>query len=246
MHSLAFHKSSRAERVLRTKQRRHGWRSAPVFASGHRPAPRKSAKRKSFGAHAPCICTFLANGSAFLTSQIHPSPAGCWERGGGSVLPGLLGFQTLFFGDVGLHLGDGPALHVGLAAPFDGQGPGGHVLGDGAAGGGVGAVPHRHRRHQVGVAADEAVIPDGGAVLVLAVVVAGDGAAAEVAVFAHVAVPDVGQVADGVAPGKAGVLGLHVGPQMDAVVGGGARPHMGEGPDVVVGADLGCVDLAGV
>jgi len=43
LHSLAFHKSSRAERVLRTKQRRHGWRSAPVFASGHRPAPRKSA-----------------------------------------------------------------------------------------------------------------------------------------------------------------------------------------------------------
>ena len=28
---------------------------------------------KECGAHAPCICTFLANCSAFLTSQIHPS-----------------------------------------------------------------------------------------------------------------------------------------------------------------------------
>ena len=33
---------------------------------------------------------------------------------------------------------------------------------------------------------------------------------------------------------------------MDAVVGDGAHPHMGEGADGVVGADLGGVDLAGV
>ena len=37
---------SRAKRVQWTKQRRRGWRSAPVFASAHRGAPRKSAKRK--------------------------------------------------------------------------------------------------------------------------------------------------------------------------------------------------------
>ena len=37
---------SRAERVQWTKQRRRGWRSAPIFASGFHPAPRKSAKRK--------------------------------------------------------------------------------------------------------------------------------------------------------------------------------------------------------
>ena len=35
-----------AKRVQWTKQRRRGWRSAPVFASAHRGAPRKSAKRK--------------------------------------------------------------------------------------------------------------------------------------------------------------------------------------------------------
>ena len=164
-----------------------------------------------------------------------------------SGLGGPLGLlQGRLFLDVGLHFGDSPVFQVGLTVPGDGQGPGGDVLGDGAAGGGVGAVPHLDGGHQVGVAADEAVIPDGGAELVLAVIVAGDGAAAEVAVLAHVAVPDVGQVADGVAPGKVGVLGLHIGPQMDPVVGDGAHPHMGEGADGVVGADLGGIDLAGV
>ena len=37
---------SRAKRVQWTKQRRCGWRSAPVFASAHCGAPRKSAKHK--------------------------------------------------------------------------------------------------------------------------------------------------------------------------------------------------------
>ena len=37
---------SRAERVQWTKQRRHGWRCAPVFASARRGAPQKAAKRE--------------------------------------------------------------------------------------------------------------------------------------------------------------------------------------------------------
>src|SRR5699024_9885935 len=37
---------SRAKRVQWTKQRRRGWRSAPVFASAHCGAPRNPAKRK--------------------------------------------------------------------------------------------------------------------------------------------------------------------------------------------------------
>ena len=117
---------------------------------------------------------------------------------------------------------------------------------DGAAGGGVSAVAHPDRSHKVGVAADETVIADLGAELILAVVVAGDGAAAEVAVLAHIAVADVGQVAHGVAAGKVGVLGLHIGTQMHAVVGDSVHPHMGEGADVVVGAQMTAVDLAGV
>ena len=164
----------------------------------------------------------------------------------GRGLLALLVFQLLFFGDVGFHLGGCPAIQIGLALPGNAQCLCGHILGDGAAGGGVGTVAHLDRSHKVGVAADEAVIADLGAELILAVIVAGDGAAAEVAVLAHIAVADVGQVAHGVAAGKVGVLGLHIGAQMHAVVGDGVHPHMGEGADVVVGADVAAVDLAGV
>ena len=164
----------------------------------------------------------------------------------GRGLFALLVFQLLLFGDVGFHLGLCPAVQIGLALPGDAQCLCGHILGDGAAGGGVGTVANLDRGHKVGVAADEAVIADLGAELILAVVVAGDGAAAEVAVLAHIAVADVGQVAHGVATGKVGVLGLHIGAQMHAVVGDGVHPHMGEGADVVVGADVAAVDLAGV
>ena len=164
----------------------------------------------------------------------------------GRGLFALLVFQLLLFGDVGFHLGCCPAVQIGLALPGDAQCLCGHILGDGAASGGVGAIAHLDRSHKVGVAADEAVIADLGAELILAVVVAGDGAAAEVAVLAHIAVADVGQVAHGVAAGKVGVLGLHIGTQMHAVVGNGVHPHMGEGADVVVRADVAAVDLAGV
>ena len=164
----------------------------------------------------------------------------------GRGLLALLVFQLLLFGDVGFHLGLCPAVQIGLALPGDAQCLCGHILGDGAAGGGVGTIAHLDRSHKVGVAADKAVIADLGAELILAVVVAGDGAAAEVAVLAHIAVADVGQVAHSVAAGKVGVLGLHIGAQMHAVVGDGVHPHMGEGADVVVRADMAAVDLAGV
>ena len=174
-----------------------------------------------------------------------PSCAAVCTRKTDSLLA-LLVFQLLFFGNVGFHLGLCPALQIGLALPGNAQRLRGHVLGDGAAGGGVGTIAHLHGGHKVRVAADEAVIADLGAELILAVVVAGDGAAAEVAVLAHIAVADVGQVAHRVAPGKVGVLGLHVCTQMHAVVGDGVHPHMGEGADVVVRADVAAVYLTGV
>ena len=174
-----------------------------------------------------------------------PSCAAVCTRKTDSLLA-LLVFQLLFFGNVGFHLGLCPALQIGLALPGDAQRLCGHVLGDGAAGGGVGTIAHLHGGHKVRVAADEAVIADRSAELILAVVVAGDGAAAEVAVLAHVAVADIGQVAHCVAPGKVGVLGLHVCTQMHAVVGDGVHPHMGEWADVVVRADVAAVHLTGV
>src|SRR3954465_9313921 len=53
-----------------------------------------------------------------------------------------------------------PASHIALPGPGDGHGPRGDVLGDHRAGGRVGAVPHRDRRHEHGVGADPHVVPD--------------------------------------------------------------------------------------
>ena len=155
-------------------------------------------------------------------------------------------FQLLFLYNVRLHLRFSPAVEVGLTLPGDAKSLRGDVLGDGAAGGGVGPVADGDGGDKVGVAADEAVVADLSAELVLAVVVAGDGAAAEITVLAYIAVADVGQVADGVAPGKVGVLRLDISAQMHTVAGDGVDAHMGEGTDVVVGAEVAAVDLAGV
>ena len=163
-----------------------------------------------------------------------------------NVLLLLLFFKLLFLRNIRLHLGFGPAFEVGLAVAGDAEGLGGDILGDGAAGGGISAVAHLDGSHEVGIAANEAVVADLSAELILAVVIAGDGAAAKVAVLAHIAVANVGQVADGVAPGEVGVLGLDVSAQMHAVIGDGVDAHMGEGPDVVVGAQMAAVHLAGV
>src|SRR5699024_5012479 len=58
-----------AKRVQWTKQRRRGWRSAPVFASAHCGAPRKSAKRKR------------ARGKEFLSRACGQKwvPPGAWR-----------------------------------------------------------------------------------------------------------------------------------------------------------------------
>ena len=119
-------------------------------------------------------------------------------------------------------------------------------MADGGTGGGEGVVAHRDRRDKVRVAADEGIVADGGVELALAIIVAGDGAAAEVAVLAYGGVADVGQVADGVALGKVGVLRLDISAQVAALGSLGAGAYMGEGPNLVVGADVAVIALAGV
>ena len=150
----------------------------------------------------------------------------------------LLFFEFLLLYNVCLHFRLSPAVEVGLTLPGDAKSLRGNVLGDGAAGGGVGPVADGDGGDKVGVAADEAVVADLSAELV---VVAGDGAAAEITVLAYIAVADVGQVADGVAPGKVGVLRLDISAQMHTVAGDGVDAHMGEGADVVVGAEVAAV-----
>ena len=119
-------------------------------------------------------------------------------------------------------------------------------MADGGTGSSKGAAAHLDRRHQVGVAADERIIADGGAVLTLAVIVAGYGAAAKVAVLAHIGIANVSQVADSVALGKVGVLGFHISAQVHALIRHGAGAHMGKGANLVVGAQMAVITLAGV
>ena len=105
-------------------------------------------------------------------------------------------------------------------------------------------VADRDRRNQVGVAADEGVVADRCVVLALAVIIAGDGAAAEVAVFADRRIANVGQVADRVADCEIGVLGFDIRPEVHARRRFGAGADMGEGADLVVFTQSAVVALA--
>ena len=87
-----------------------------------------------------------------------------------------------------------PALLVLLPGTGHGQGIRRHILGDGGAGRNVGALAHRHRGDQVGVAADEGVVADGTAELLEPVVIGGDSAAAEVDALAYIGVAHISEM----------------------------------------------------
>ena len=53
-------------------------------------------------------------------------------------------------------------------------------------------------------------------------------------------------MADSVALGKVGVLGLYISAQVHALVGHGAGAYMGKGANLVVGAQMAVIALAGV
>jgi len=81
-----------------------------------------------------------------------------------------------------------------LAAAAQGEGAFGDVFGDAAACGYVGACADGDGGDQGGVGADEGAVADGGEVLVDAVVVAGDGACADVDAVADDGVAEIVQV----------------------------------------------------
>src|SRR5690606_39683572 len=87
-----------------------------------------------------------------------------------------------------------PAFDVALRAATHRQGLRRHVLGAGGAGAGGGARAQVQRRHQRAVGADEHVLAHHRAVLVGAVVVAGDGAGADVGARTDLGVAQVAQV----------------------------------------------------
>src|SRR6185437_10874431 len=94
----------------------------------------------------------------------------------------------------------GPTGLDRLAPAGDGQRVGRYVMGQGAAGRHESAGSDRDRRHQNRVGADECPRADHRSVLMETVVIAGDGAGADIRPRAHVGIPDIGQMI-GLRPG---------------------------------------------
>src|SRR6185312_14433777 len=118
------------------------------------------------------------------------------------------------------HFG-GPALPFFLRAPGEGQRVGGDVLGDDAAGANIGALADLHRRDQRRIGADERAGANLGAMLVEAVIVAGDGTGADVSASANAGVADISEMVNLGAFADLGLLDLHE--VADMSVGGEAR-----------------------
>ena len=74
----------------------------------------------------------------------------------------------------------GPARLVDLLAAGEGDGIGGDVAGDDRAGADEGAGADRHRRDQGAVRADEGPLPNYRPIFEEAVIIAGDGARADI------------------------------------------------------------------
>src|SRR5437588_4825152 len=87
-----------------------------------------------------------------------------------------------------------PALAVALRTALHCHRVIRHVLGDDGARADIGAAADFYRRHQRGVGADEGALADRGLVLEEAVIVAGDGAGAEIGVGADMGVADIGEM----------------------------------------------------
>ena len=97
----------------------------------------------------------------------------------------------------------------GLLGAGDEHGVLGDIPGDGGPGGGVGAGPDGDGGDEIGIAAEEGVIADGGAELFLAVKIGDGHAAAEIHPAAAVGIADIGEVGNGGLLANMGVFDLH-------------------------------------
>src|SRR6185312_9837377 len=102
---------------------------------------------------------------------------------------------------------------------------------------GIRAVAHRHRSHEHGVRPGADVGADRGAPFGFAVVIDEHAGGADVAVFADIGVPDVGQMRHFGAGADRGVLGFDERAQLAVVAQHGAGPQVGERADGGPGAD---------
>src|SRR5438067_12049542 len=91
-------------------------------------------------------------------------------------------------------LGLCPAFLDDLLGAAQGERFGGDILSDAGAGGDICPGADCHRRHQRGIASNEDPISDVGGVLMETVVVAGDGARADVHVIAYLSIAQVAKV----------------------------------------------------
>src|SRR4051812_29209989 len=125
----------------------------------------------------------------------------------------------------------GPSVLNGLPPPPERQGVGRDIVGDDRAGAHIGALTDRYRRDERGVRADKGAVPDGGAVLREPVVVAGDGAGADVRRRADRRVAHVREVVHLRAGAELGVLDLDEVADAHLLAERGARPKPRIGPD---------------
>src|SRR5215472_15734333 len=87
-----------------------------------------------------------------------------------------------------------PAGFVDLAAAADSQAVVRHVFGDGRARGDVSVVSDAHRSHENRITTDENPFADGRGVFLEAIVIARNGASADVGLGAYLGVAQVGEV----------------------------------------------------
>src|SRR5262245_25778886 len=132
-----------------------------------------------------------------------------------------------------------PAETDVLRRPLERQGVGFHVAGDDAARADVGAIADLEGRHQRGVGADKGAGAHVGEVLLEAVVVAEDGAGADVGTLADPAVADVGEMIGLGARLQARVLHLDEVADVDLRANVRPRPQPRERPHAGAGADVG-------
>src|SRR3989338_4553485 len=105
------------------------------------------------------------------------------------------------------------------------------VVAHGRGGGDIDVVPDTDRRDQRGIAADLHPVADGGAVFLEAVVVAGDGAGAYVALAPDGDVAEVGEVIGLAALADGRLLGFDEVAYMDVSPEGSSRSQVGKGAD---------------
>src|SRR6478609_8265562 len=123
------------------------------------------------------------------------------------------------------------SFDVGLLGTSHSQRVGWDVVGDDRSGARPGTVTDRDRGDEDIMRAGVDVPADGGALLLVTVVVGGDRARPDVAARAHVGIPDVGQVRHLRAFSDHRVLDLDVGARLGAVHQGRSRAKVAERSD---------------